>query len=242
MPRSDKKEQYLLSPESSLAKALRLESTTHTYQPGQRLFQAGDSPRGLFVVISGRIRVIRQVGGRTHLIHTEGPGGTLGEVPLVADGAYPATAEAVNESIVALLPVAAFWRLVRSQPELAEWVMRRLAARVRNLVDRLDAVTARSVSVRLARHLIECATAASQSASPRRSPSAQPSFSLGASQKEVAEELGTVREVLVRELRNLRSIGAILLVGRGRYVVEDMSKLVDAAGYRSEKPGMPYTG
>ena len=41
--------------------------------------------KGLFVVIEGRVRVVRETVGRGPVVHEEGPGGTLGEVPPAVD-------------------------------------------------------------------------------------------------------------------------------------------------------------
>ena len=54
---------------------------------------------------------------------------------------------------------------------------------------------------------------------------ALPLFALGSSQQALAEELGTVREVVVRTLRRFREQGLIEPVGRGRYRVRDADRL-----------------
>jgi CRP-like cAMP-binding protein len=51
------------------------------------------------------------------------------------------------------------------------------------------------------------------------------SFTLGMTQEELAEELGTVREVIVRSLAGLRHEGAIASVGRGHFRVLDSAAL-----------------
>ena len=54
-------------------------------------------------------------------------------------------------------------------------------------------------------------------------------FTLGATQAEVAEELGTVREVVVKELRALRAAGVLRSAGRGRVEVADAARLREIA-------------
>jgi DNA-binding transcriptional regulator YhcF (GntR family) len=48
--------------------------------------------------------------------------------------------------------------------------------------------------------------------------------------RELAEELGTVRELVVRALAQLRDAGLVASAGRGRYVVRDLAALTDLAG------------
>ena len=54
-------------------------------------------------------------------------------------------------------------------------------------------------------------------------------ITLGATQAEVAEELGTVREVVVRSLRELREEGVLTSAGRGGYRVLDLQALQERA-------------
>ena len=62
------------------------------------------------------------------------------------------------------------------------------------------------------------------------------SFGLGGSQSAVAEELGTVREVVVRMLGELRRAGLIRSAGRGRLEVTDLPALRRLAGTASQRP------
>jgi len=55
-------------------------------------------------------------------------------------------------------------------------------------------------------------------------------FTLGQTHEQLAEELWTVREVVVRSLRELRRRGVIASAGRGRYRVTDARALDTAAG------------
>ena len=185
----------------------------------QVLFLAGTPARGLYVVLEGRVRVLRAGAGRTHVIHVEGPGGTLGDVPVFEglDGAapgYPATAVAAEPTRCLLLTRAAVRAAVRAEPDVALALLARLAGRVRHLVERADARVARGTRARLDALLIARLAAARGRA-----------FALARTQQEAAEELGTVRELVVRGLRALRAAGAIRAAGGGRYVVTDEAAL-----------------
>jgi CRP-like cAMP-binding protein len=90
--------------------------------------------------------------------------------------------------------------------------------RVRDLVERLDQAATQSVRARLAAFLLKRAEATGAQ-----------SFTLGMTQAALAEELGTVREVVVRGLAQLRDIGAIDTAGRGRFVLKDPAGLAELA-------------
>jgi len=189
-----------------------------TFEVGETLFSAGTVARGLYVIASGRVRVLRHSSGRRHVLHEEGAGGTLGEVPLFEGGGYPATAVAAERTTCYVVGRDALAAAMRIDPELAWSFMARLAARVRLLVERLDALAARSVTQRLAALLLA------------RADGAGAIVTLGATQEQIAEELGTVREVLVRAIRALRAAGAIDGAGRGRYRGRDAQRLRELAG------------
>jgi CRP-like cAMP-binding protein len=180
------------------------------------LFLAGSAPRGWFIVIEGRVRVVTGVGARQHVIHTEGPGGTLGEVPLFTDAMYPATAIASEPTRCALLDSAALEAAMHESPTIGFILARRLALRVAALVSRLNDRSARSVKSRLIAFLLD-----------RHALANKPVVSMGMTQQHVAEELGTVREVLVRELQGLARAGLIAARGGGRY------EILDADGLRA---------
>jgi CRP-like cAMP-binding protein len=188
------------------------------FAPGEILWRAGDPARALHIVLSGQVRVVRNTGGHQRVVHHEQTGGTLGDVALFADSPYPATALAATRVTTLALTADLVHAVIAADPAFAVRMLRRLAERVRHVFGRVDQVWSLSVPARLARFLLERHTVAR----------AQP-FSLGMTQQEVAEELGTVREVIVRTLRELRSCGAIETIGRGRYAVRDIAALENIA-------------
>lgn len=178
-------------------------------EPGETLWRAGAEARGLHVVISGRVRVTGEGSGRRHRVHVEGPGGTLGEVPLFDGGPYPATAVADTQVECAVFGRGVLRAAMAQDPELAFRLLAHLGSRIRGLVERLDALVGMDVRQRLAAHLLAGREAAGKDV-----------LSLGASQRDLAEELGTVREVVVRALRQLEEVGAIEREGRRVRVVD----------------------
>jgi len=197
--------------------ALARRAVEVSYTPGVVLFLAGSVPRGWYIVLDGCVRVVRGQGSRQHVIHTEGPGGTLGEVPLVGGGTHPATAIAAEPTRCALFTRPALEQAIAEAPSIAFIVARRLADRVRVLVDRLDDRSARSVQSRLIEFLLS------------RPKQRGGGVSLGMTQQALAEELGTVREVVSREIRGLTRRGWIEALGGGRYRLANPAALRAAA-------------
>ncbi len=201
---------------------LATRSTLRHFTKDEVLWRAGSEPRGLFVILEGSVRVVRETAGRHSVIHTEGPNGTLGEVPLFEGTTLPATAIASEATECVCITAAALDAAIQADSGVARIFLGRLAKRVRGLVDRVERLSAHSVRRRLAAFLLE----RDQLAGGR---SGGGEFSLGRSQEAVAEELGTVREVLVRSLRELRESGLIHSAGRGRWSVADRDALTSLA-------------
>ena len=198
--------------------ALIARGVTRTYSSGEVLYLAETPARTIYIVLEGRVRVMRGEGGRAYVLHVETAGGSLGEVPLFEGTTYPATAIAAELTRCLVLSRDAVLTAVRMDPDLALALLSRLAGRVRLLVERLDQQANHSILSRLAALLIERAASANGR-----------TFTLGGTQQETAEEIGTVRELVVRGLRTLRDRGAIESRGGGQYIVTNAKALSEIA-------------
>jgi CRP-like cAMP-binding protein len=205
--------------------ALLEQSVERQFSTGEVLWSAGDRSEGITLVLEGRIRIVRGSGGRQLVIHSGDPGSTLGEVPFFTGGRYPATAIAAEPTRCLFLPEAAVRRAIAADPSLAFFFLKRLSHRIEALVERVDRITVSSVQTRLAHFILQRYQATVASARSRPGSDKAPPFSLGMTQTALGEELGTVREVVVRALRGLRQSGAIERVGEGKYRVLDLSIL-----------------
>lgn len=197
-----------------------------TWTPRQTIFRRGDPAYGMVLLLSGRVRVFRERDGRRQVLHIEEAGGSLGEIPLFDGGPMPASAVAVEVTEGVVLSPDLVRRAVMRDPGLALILLQRMAGRARGLADRLERMTLHGVGMRLAAALLERA---------RRAPGHP--LSLGMSQEQFAEELGTVREVLVRELRVLVNGGILGPLGAGRFELRDLGALRQVAAGEQWNPG-----
>lgn len=192
--------------------ALAARALDISFETDEVLFLAGSAPRGWYVVLHGRVRVVRGRAARQHVIHTEVAGGTMGEVPLFAGGTHPATAIAAEPTRCALFTLPALQAAMAENEAVSFMLLQRLALRTRGLVERLDDRSSRSVQARLIEFRLE-----------RPVVGTSQTISLGMTQQALAEELGTVREVVSRQLRSLCRSGLIEAAGGGRYRLRNVA-------------------
>lgn len=171
-------------------------------EPSEALFFAGEKAQGMHVVVSGKIKVfvVSPASGREVVLTVEHPFNAVAELVALDGGPYPASAEAAEPSEVLVLSQEGFQRVLRANPEIALHLMRMLGRRLRRLVGLVEAISFQEVVHRLARYLMVEA----RSGVP---------FTLDTNAT-IAAQLGTVPELVSRNLSRLHSGGAISMNGR----------------------------
>lgn len=115
------------------------------YAPGAVIVRQGDTSMSFYVVVSGRVRVVRHCPSRDGAgddgvdIVEEGPGGFFGEMGVIDDLPRAATVMALEPTECALLAKWDFQRELSADPGIALSLISVLNARIRTLEDRLVA-------------------------------------------------------------------------------------------------------
>jgi CRP/FNR family transcriptional regulator len=184
-----------------------------SYRRGDAVFLEGHPCEGLYVVKSGRVRVYKiSLEGREQVLLIAGPGDTFNEVPVFDGGPNPASVEALEPTVLLLLPKSMLLAMVESHPQLGRAFMRTFAMRLRQLVGLVEELSFKTVTGRVARILLEQLPTSTDEGGN------QPSRRL--TQREIAAMAGTAREVAGRALKALEQQGAIR-IERGRIVIAD---------------------
>ncbi len=188
-------------------------------QRDETLVSEGDACEGLFVVQAGAIKLFKMAeNGRDQILVIERAGSTVGEFSVFDGGTFPASAVAVADSTLLFLPKREFLDLCRRNSEVALAVIRSLAWRFRYLASLVEELSLKEVSHRLARFLHERAT--KQGIRTR----AGIEFPLKETNQEIGAEIGTVRDLVSRNLRRFVDRG-ILRLERRRVIVLDLAEL-----------------
>lgn len=197
--------------------------TERALTAGGVLFAEGEPCRGLYILVEGRVE-LRQLSprGREQVLHTEGPGATLGEAPLFDHGGYVASAVAAVPTRALFVPRAEVIAVLRRHPAIAVSLLETMARRVRRFADMAGSLAFRPVHERLAQYI---ATAAGESGRPV---AAGLTVDLALTQEQLAARLGTVRELVARAFSQLEARGVITRK-RARIVIQDSALLAALA-------------
>lgn len=182
-----------------------------SYAAGEILFGEGQPCAGLYIVASGRIRIYKtSPAGREHVLAIEGPGASVAELPVFDGDPYPASAAAMEPSSVVFISRDDLRALCLEHPQIALKMLQVVGARLRRLVGIIEELSFTTVRGRLVSWLLRQAGAEEFSA--KRSVT----FSLNVSHQEIAAQIGTVRELVSRNMARLQAQG--LIESRGREV------------------------
>ena len=176
---------------------------------GDMLFMQGDRAEGFYVLLSGKVKVMKLSSqGKSQILGVFGPGDSVGEVAVFEDGTYPAYAQAIEDSTLAFLPRDRFIQVVRENPDLALGMMAILSRRLRRLTSLAESLALKEVPARLAQYLLTLASERGDE------------VVLGLKKGEIAEVLGTTPETLSRALSRLSARGIIEVKGSRVKIVD----------------------
>ena len=189
------------------------------FSGGEMVFAEGDSCAGMYVVESGHVRIFKtSAGGREQVLSIDGPGGSIAELPVFDGGNYPASVSAVEDSTLLFISKQDFHALCMTHPQVALKVLRVVGARLRKLVGIIEELSFTTVRHRLAALLVRMA----QKEGQRLSEGIE--ITLSASNQELASQIGTVRELVSRNLSRFQSEKLIEMDGR-RIVIPNLKAL-----------------
>jgi CRP-like cAMP-binding protein len=208
---------YFASLDAATLHALANVATWHEYAPGAIIFLEGDTNTGLYSVHSGWAKVVKfSPDGREQVLRYFGPGEVFSEIGIFLVRPNPATAIALEQSILWQLHRSVLQPLFVAHPDLLLRVMASMADRIAYLAGMVADLSLHTVEVRLARLLLD---AAPDGALVRQS---------WLTQAELAARLGTVPDVLSRALRALTDAG-LIRVERKQITIIDRAGLVKRA-------------
>jgi CRP/FNR family transcriptional regulator, dissimilatory nitrate respiration regulator len=168
------------------------------FRKGQLIFRENDDCPGVYVLGSGQVRVFKTgSGGKEHVLHIVGPGGTFAEVAAIGGFPVPASAEALVKSTCALLPFTPFRQMLDADPATTKALLLGLTHWVRHLVNLMEDIVLRDAAGRIARLLLDA------------KPVAEGVVKLPGLKRHLASHLNLTSETFSRTFRRLIDAGMI---------------------------------
>ena len=169
------------------------------------LFQKGEQVDGMYLVISGQIKLmLSNPSGIEKIVHMASAGDTFGEEVLFTGRAAPVTAQANKDSLLLVLQKPALQETMRLNRSFADTLMARMGERLCLLIENLETCVQRSSAQRVAHFLSQ------------RAPDDAHSYALelDMNKSTIASQLNLAPETFSRVLNRLTKEGLISLKGR----------------------------
>jgi CRP-like cAMP-binding protein len=189
------------------------------FTAGELLFSEDEPCHGLHIIARGKVRIFKtSVNGREQVLAMNQAGESVAELPVFDGGRYPASAVAIENVDLAFISRQDFHAFCMEHPEVAIKMLAVVGARLRRLVGIIEELSFTTIRQRLITVLLRLA----ETEGVRTARGIE--FQLPASHQELANQLGTVRELISRNLMRLQAEG-LLDVDARQIVVKDKAGL-----------------
>lgn len=183
------------------------------YKRGEFLVEQGQRSNTLFILLSGRARVITShTRGREVILATMGQGDYIGEMSLIDNEPHSATVRAEVQTDVLILGGNDFARCMPDPSSMAFMVMRGLTQRLRRADRNIESLALMDVYGRVARVLLEAATPDLHG---------QLLIREKISRQDIAKMVGASREMVSRVMKDLEERGFIETLEGGAIHIQD---------------------
>ena len=174
-------------------------------EKGQMVCWQDDPGESMFVLLEGAVKlVVCSRDGELIELHRHDAPATFGELALLDGGPRSASAEAVERSTLLVITRAELLRLLRSEDQVAEALLRILGKIVRRTTRQISDLVFLDLQGRVARQLLVLADGGNETGSRTRQ----------VTQGELASMVSGARQTVNQALRSLESRGFIRAEGR----------------------------
>lgn len=187
------------------------------YQKEETVFWEGDKPKGLYILGSGWLKVVKfSETGREQVLRFLEPGESFNSLSIFSEKPHPATVIVLEPAVLWFIRRDAMLSLLDDHPKLARLIIQDLSDRLIYALSLVQDISLRSVEARLARYLLQ---QREDNLVPRKK---------WETQATIASRLGTVPDVLGRVFRKLET-KQIIKVSRNEIEILDENALINTA-------------
>ncbi|OQA47411.1 MAG: Anaerobic regulatory protein [Chloroflexi bacterium ADurb.Bin325] len=193
------------------------------YQKDDYIFLEGEAPEALYVVKTGKIKVLRHsTDGKDVVLRVVSPGQMLGSVAVFDGGGYPGTAQAIEHCSLLVIARNDCLTLVTRYPVFALAVINDMGTRLRGSAEQIRSLAVERVEQRIARVLLKLGASAGADTPDGRV------IEMPLTRQDVADMTGTTVETAIRVMSKFRR-QEFIRTRRGKVVLVDLDALQDVA-------------
>jgi CRP/FNR family transcriptional regulator len=196
------------------------------YERDDYIFLEGESPEALYVVKTGKVKVLRHsTDGKDVVLRVAGPGQLLGTVAVFDGSGYPGTAQVIENCSVLVVARNDCLTLVGRFPVFALAVIADMGQRLRSSAEQIRSLAVERVEQRIARVLLKLAETAGSDIPEGRV------IEMQLTRQDVADMTGTTVETAIRVMSKFRR-NELIRTRRGKVVLIDIDALTRIAESR----------
>lgn len=212
-------------PEEDL-RILGAHQSEQVYKKGEIIFREGAYPTGIFFIKTGKAKKYKlETDGREQIIYVANKGELMGFHAVLAEGRYPDSAAALEESVLMFIPREDFLKTLDQSPVLMRHLLKTLSHEFAVLVNNVALFAHRTARERLALQLVVLREKYKENYQPGMP------VEINMSRDDLANLVGTARENVLRILAEFKEKGILETKGR-KIIVNDVQKLVELANYK----------
>ena len=197
---------------------------TKTLQRREELFHKGDLGGEIYVVASGKLKVLTtSAEGDDVVFSILGPGEVFGEVALLGATPRTATVSAIEDCRLLVIDRRDFMSFLRADPEISVKLLSVLAMRLKRVSELVEDTLFLNLPMRFAKKLLSLSRAYGEKAADGTR------IDLKLSQEEWGDLVGTTRESINKQMRKWTEAG-IIRIDDGYLVILNPVELEKLAG------------
>jgi CRP/FNR family transcriptional regulator len=183
------------------------QATYKKFKSGEMVIGEEDPIRSFYVVISGQLKLYRSSAeGKEQTLQLLGPGDPFGLCTAFATDSFPASAMAIEDAAVLLIPGTVMEQTARQEPALLFNIIQILSQRLKDSMALIESLALKEIPGRLASFL--------RHASASDAADKKTTVELTISQRELAKIIGATPEALSRAIRKMANDGILSTSGR----------------------------
>jgi CRP-like cAMP-binding protein len=196
---------------------LAVDRNINHYKKKQAIYSEGNHPNRLYYIQKGKVKTFKaNDAGKELTVDLYNEGDFFGYIALLEETVYKETAEAIEESDIAIIPKEEFENLLVNNKDVTQKFIKLLAKNITQKENQLLGLAYNSLRKRVADALITL--------QDKYQKENQDKFSIHISREDLANIAGTATESLIRTLSDFKS-EQLIEIKDGNIIITNQKKL-----------------